>query len=248
MRMARSRSFSFSFARARLYVIDYSQRGYHPCRVLLLAQAGAHACAIARVSLPVKLQWPTARCLQPYDDMYAATPSNDAELNEAANPFDYFISANLPHRHRSFAWFRYGSIYRHDIDLSLWLSRLLIRANRYRAIQSHLITIFVSSCVYNKWRKFELYNPPARTFFCYIRARTIMRLHRTDWRARKYTQAIRFYSLIYIIVYSNDRKFYEMRLMSIYDSCERYMPRVPVIWIKLIIIDIIIKIILNALD
>lgn len=66
--------------------------------MLLLAQAGAHACAIARVSVPVKLQWPTARCLQPYDDMYAATPSNDAELNEAANPFDYFISANLPHR------------------------------------------------------------------------------------------------------------------------------------------------------
>lgn len=133
MRMGRSRL--FSFARARPYVIDYSQRGYHPCRVLLLAQAGAHACAIARVSVPVKLQWPTARAYN-RTMMYAATPSNDAELNEAANPFDYFISANLPHRHRSFAWFRYASIYRCDIDPSLWLSRLNPREQIPRRIIS----------------------------------------------------------------------------------------------------------------
>lgn len=86
--VALARSRSRARARARAYVIDYSQRGYHPYRVLLLAQADAHACAISRAlacpwnyngrqPVPTAVRWCT----------YAAIPSNagdnDAELNEA---------------------------------------------------------------------------------------------------------------------------------------------------------------------
>lgn len=136
--LARSRS------RARAYVIDYSQRGYHPCRVLLLAQAGAHACAISRAlacpwnyngrqPVPTAVWWCT----------YAAIPSNagdnDAELNEATQIRLIISTRRISHTDVRVTSTRL-SVYELDIDRYFSIS-LEIKSTRIDTASCNLVLL-----------------------------------------------------------------------------------------------------------